>query len=470
MKRYQIVSGKKSCFSLVVTVLVVGGCSAENPSDFTAMDAPIGPVAGFSSQQAGYGGDQIVQPPISGQAGSQTIDSDEGASVEDRGENCATFSATAKRSEIQVPKEVPVEVPVEVVEEVVEEVVTEVKEALPISIYIMLDVSASMLIPDLTVLPKSVTAVDAISSFVNDPNSAGISVAFGAFPLAGAGCDGAAYADPVVPMGILPDNAAAIETGLALALPFNDNTPTEPALIGATRYCAQYKRDPVANPDGEDCVVIFITDGLPSECNTNSTYLAGIAGNAYENDGVTTFAIGMFGADFIMLNELAEAGQGPHDCHPDDPYTYACNVNTADMTLLKALELIREFVTTYVTSYETTYVTNLVTRTEIQIQYETVVETEALDCEWEIPPAPENDVFNKDKVNVELSTTVGQDDRRIIPMAANEAACGNTIAWYYDSPDSPSRVVACPETCNVIRSAELGTINIVFGCKVVTIE
>jgi hypothetical protein len=470
MKRNQRVSREKLCFSLLVAVLVMSGCSAENSSSPNAMNTPMGQSAGFSSQQAGSGGSQIVPVPISGQAGPQPFEWDERESDENSPDSCATFSATAKRWEVQVPKEVPVEVPVEVVEEVVEEVVTEVKEALPISIYIMLDISLSMLIPDATLLPKSVTAVDAITTFVNDPNSAGISVAFGAFPYGSMGCDGAAYANPVVPMGVLPDNAGAIAAGVALALPLYNSTPTEPALIGATRYCAQYKRDPVANPDGNDCAVIFITDGLPADCNTNSTYLAGIARDAYNNHGVTTFAVGMFGADFFMLNELAEAGQGPHDCHPDDPNLYACAVDNPNMNLLQALELIRDYITTYETTYETTYVTTYVTRTEIEIQYETVVETETLDCEWQIPPPPEGEVFDKNKANVELSMTGRPEDGRIIPMAANEAACGNELAWYYDNPDNPTRIIACPQTCNVIKSAELGTIDIVLGCEVVLIE
>jgi hypothetical protein len=351
------------------------------------------------------------------------------------GEGCAKFSATAEQTEIQVEKEVPVEV----------------KVPLPVSVYIMLDVSASMLIPDSTLLPKSVTATDSINAFVNDPNSAGISVAFGAFPIANAACEGAAYENPVVPMGPLPDNAAAISNGLALALPFNNTTPTEPALLGATRYCAQYKRDPVANPEGEDCVVIFITDGLPAECNTDAAYLAGIARDAYNNDGVTTFAIGMFGADFTMLNQLAEAGQGPHDCHPDNDLLYACDVSDSNMSLQQALELIRSYIV----------------KEEIQIVYETVTETEVLDCEWEIPPPPPDEEFDEDQVNVEFSPTGQEVDKITIPRAENAEACQNNIAWQYSA--DKKRIVACPPACSMIQAAELGKIDIVLGCEVIVI-
>jgi hypothetical protein len=255
----------------------------------------------------------------------------------------------------------------------------------------------------------------------------------------------------VVPMGPLPANATAISQGLALALPFHDSTPTEPALIGATHYCAQYKRDPVANPEGEDCAVIFITDGLPSECNTDAAHLASIAREANQNDGVTTFAIGMFGADFTMLNQLAEAGQGPNDCHPDNDLLYACDVNDPNMNLLQALELIRSYIV----------------EEEIQIVYETVTETEVLDCEWEIPPPPPDEAFDEDQVNVEFSPTGREVDKIIIPRAESVEACQKNVAWQYSADGK--RIVACPPACSMIQAAELGKIDIVLGCEVIVV-
>jgi hypothetical protein len=417
---------------LPTVFVVVFGCSAE-----TGQDRATGEYDKPDDATGGTAGTfQPTSIPTAGQGESTSQDGWKPAdNSDDPSENCASFSAAAKRIERQVEKEVAVEVRV----------------PQPVSIYIMLDQSGSMWIPDLTLSFKWIVANDSISTFVNDPNSAGISAALGYFPIIGADCSGAHYENPAVPMGPLPDNAAAISGSLALAFSFGGTTPTEPALIGATNYCAKYKQDPVANPEGQDCVVIFITDGLPEDCNTSSSHIAGIAADAYNNHGVTTFAIGMSGADFTMLNELAEAGQGPHDCHPDDPLLYACNVSLPDMTLLQALELIRSYIV----------------KEEIEIVYETVYETEVLDCEWEIPEPPANEVFDKDKVNVEFSATGQEADKITIPRAENAEACANNVAWQYS--DDGKSIVACPPACSMIQAAELGTIDIVLGCEVIVI-
>lgn len=480
IRRKQILSRRKLDHLLLVAVLVMGGCSSENPSDPLVVDVPTEQTTDFSSQQAGSGGDQFLQTPISDQGGLPPVEWVERESDENSGENCATFSATAERSELQVSKEVPVEVVEEVVDEVVEEIVEEVVEEVPVSIYIMLDQSGSMWNIDIWSLIGGIlgqpvprlkweTAVDSINAFINDPNSSGYNVALQYFPIVDATCDGSVYDTPAVPMGRLPGNTPAIANSLSQQGGTGNGTPIEPALIGATEYCKNFKNDPVANPEGENCVVVLITDGMPTDCSGDAAYLANIAGEAYRNDGITTFAVGMDGADFDVLNMVAEQGQGDNDCHPDDPSYYCCNVN-ADMTLLQALETIREFVTTEVTTYETHYETNYVTRVETRTEYETVIETETLDCEWEIPPPPEKEVFDKNKVNVELSTTELPGDKTIIPMAKDETSCEDKVAWHYDNPDNPTRIVACPETCDVIKSAELGSIDIVLGCQVVTIE
>lgn len=235
------------------------------------------------------------------------------------------------------------------------EVPVETKEAQPFSIYIMLDQSGSMWVPDFIpilsnttngVAPslKWIAAIDSIIAFINDPDSAGIDVAIQYFPLdtVATSCDGSVYDTPAVPMGRLPDHAREIGDSLTSRIPGNDFTPLEAALRGATRYCKQFKADPVANPQGENCVVILVTDGLPSECSNDADQLARIASDAYA-DGVITFAVGMAGADFDLLNMIAKAGQGDHDCHPDDPLFYCCNVSTG-ITLLQALDLIRDIV------------------------------------------------------------------------------------------------------------------------------
>jgi len=420
--------------SLPLVFIFVIGCSAEDVAP-TTEEKYNGPKDDAANEEDAAALDLTGFIPNPGGGSATHTDWEEPDESVDLGTECARFSSAAKQIETQVEKEIP----------------HEVRIAEPISIFIMLDQSGSMWIPDIFLSFKWMVASDAISKFVNDPNSAGISAALGYFPIAGAPCDGTQYEVPAVPMGLLPDNAAAISGSLGMMFSFGGGTPTEPALIGATNYCANYKQDPVANPDGQDCVVIFITDGMPSECNVDAAYLAGIASDAKNNNGVTTFAIGMSGADFVMLNQLAEAGQGEHDCHPNDPNLYACNVSLPDMSLIQALELIRSYIV----------------EERIEIIFETVYETEVLDCEWEVPAPPPNEELDKNKVNVdvEYSTTVqAADDTPFLPRADDATACGDNVAWYYS--DEETRIIACPQTCAMIQAGQIVSINIVLGCEV----
>jgi hypothetical protein len=36
-------------------------------------------------------------------------------------------------------------------------------------------------------------------------------------------------------------------------------------------------------------------------------------------------------------------------------------------------------------------------------------------------------------------------------------------AWYYDDPNNPTQVFACPQTCDMLK-ANIGTVNVEFGC------
>ncbi len=476
--------------TLLVAAFVLSGCSAENPTgglgsvDITGQQQPgdgadpgngaggtstgTGAGAGTGTGTGGQGAgayDPGSPPGSPGSAGTQaagnaaiqagsappppsgewTVPTGGSGSALD----CATFSAAARQHEIQVEREVEVEV----------------KEPQPVSIYIMLDHSGSMWIPDplsIIVDPagfmyafKWIAAVDSITNFVNDPASANINVALQYFPMTGGTCAASPYDTPAVSMGRLPGHATAITDSLVLVLEGGEGTPIEPALRGGTEYCRQFQNDPAANPDGEDCVLVLITDGWPTECSQDPAQLAAIAGEAYDNDGIYTFAVGMAGADFIGLDQIAQRGQGGHDCNPNGPFV-ACDVSSG-MTLLEALELIRSYVV----------------RIETHIEYETVIETEALECEWTIPDPPQGENLDLQKVNAEFSPTGAQADKDTIPMADDESACGSAVAWYYgydEGERDPTRIVACPEACNTIQSAERGTIDIVIGCEVVRLE
>jgi hypothetical protein len=352
---------------------------------------------------------------------------------------CASVVNEAQQVQVEVETEVEVEVVV----------------GKPVALYIMLDQSRSMgQVPQQETLTKWQVAVDALNDFVNDPASEDLDIALQYFPLVNGQCGGAGYDTPEVPMGRLLAHAPNITDSLAGHFPgiasggfVGGSTPIEGALNGVTSFCARFKQDTTMNPEGKDCVAVLVTDGLPSVCSRDWAVLTGIAANAQANAEVMTFTIGMNGADFVLLDQIAQAGNG--DCTPDPAdLTWSCNVSTGDITFIDALNLIRETVTELRTITEV--------RTETQIQ--------TLQCEWEIPDPPPDEQFDRDTVNVEFLPTGSDTDKRIIGRVVSRDACLDNLGWYYDDPNNPTRIIACEETCKMIQSSESGKINILLGC------
>ena len=211
---------------------------------------------------------------------------------------CGATSVAAEQ--IVVEEEVEVEEIVEdIVEEIVEEEVTVVE---PLAIYIMVDQSFSM-------VPLWFGAITGINNFVSDTRSEGLDVALNFFPpLLGdlGACDGTGYDQPHVPIGRLPQQTTQITSTLnGLPLPVGIGTPTEGGLRGGIKFCQDFEAQ---NP-GEECILVFVTDGSPNGCDENQDNLVNIVSQGAAN-GVMTFGVGLLGADFNLLNRIAMAGGG----------------------------------------------------------------------------------------------------------------------------------------------------------------
>jgi len=321
------------------------------------------------------------------------------------------------------------------VEEMVE-VESVVTETLPAAIYVMLDQSRSMVNNNLWV-----PATNAVSQFVNDPASAGFDVALQYFPISGGVCaDGGGYKTPAVAVGRLPEHAEQIDDSLDNANPAGGGgTPIEGALRGVTEFCKQFQTDHA----DEACVAVLVTDGLPqnsSGCSENDNVLAGIAGAAFMA-GVTTFAVGLDGADFSLLDQIAMQGGAP-DCDPGPGY--ACDVSGGASQLSNVLATIRDTVTRVETH------TEVVTHTEQRI----------LDCEWALPAPPSGEQFDRNKVNVKM-TAPGVD--QALGRVDSPSACA-AGGWHYDNPSAPARIIVCPQSCDAIRETPDARIDVLLGC------
>ncbi len=97
---------------------------------------------------------------------------------------------------------------------------------------------------------------------------------------------------------------------------------------------------------------------------------------------------------------------------------------------------------------------------------QSVIGASGLDCEWEIPPAPQGESFTIGRVNVQYTITGSAAPQQIfhVPTAMN---CSGQGGWFYDDNANPSRVIVCPETCTALKDDPSAKIDILFGCQTV---
>jgi hypothetical protein len=278
---------------------------------------------------------------------------------------------------------------------------------LPLAMFIMLDKSGSM-----DDNGKWTAAVSALTQFVQDPNSSGIKVALGYFP-DGHSCNGAGYDQPDVPMAILPGNAGAIVSSLGASGP-SGNTPTEGALNGLVRFCDGYEQ---ANPT-EKCIGLLVTDGEPNGCDESPSTLTSIAAGAFGGTPSTLiFTMGMGGADFNLLDDIAQSGGT----------TQSFDASAGANAFLAALQAIKGA---------------------------------ALSCEM-LVPVPSQGELDPNQVNVNFI----KGDGSIVSLGrVNDAASCVPGAWYYDNNAAPTQIILCPDTCADVQADPNGKIKVLLGC------
>jgi hypothetical protein len=393
--------------------LVDGGGAGAGGGESVRRDAGLGPVDSGQWQDSGTMVVPVQPDPEESKPG-----------------ECGASSFEAQQ--ITVSREVQVE--------------SEVTTTKPVALYIMFDRSQSMKDSNLWA-----PAVTAMKSFLNDEKSKDIGVGIQYFPISGGACNGTSYTTPAVPVGQLPAQAAKISASLDAQSAAGIGTPTEGALRGVTEFCKQYQ---AAHTD-EQCVAVLVTDGKPENyawvpggapaCNTNTDTLAGIAKSAHDA-GVTTFAVGLQGADFSLLDKIAQQGGAP-DCDATTA-DYACNVSAGADKLAQALTSIRD----------------KVVKTETHTVVETHTEEAALPCEWAIPSQPDGRTFDRDKVNIRWQTASA--DTTFVRVDS-EAKC-QANGWHFDDPTTPTRLVACPQTCDAIKAEPNAKLDVLLGCATLT--
>jgi hypothetical protein len=248
---------------------------------------------------------------------------------------------------------------------------------------------------------------------------------FGNTCFAGGGgdsCTAADYAKPDVEIAPLPGVAGAITTSLANHGP-TTSTPTAPALQGAVDHAKAWA---MAHTDRK-VVAVFITDGVPTECNPmDQAGISAIAGAALAGTpSIETFAIGIFATADIpsgpdLLNAIAAAGGSKQ----------AFNITTTTANVSKAI-----------------------------VAALTAIRGQAVGCQYLLPPSAD-----PAKLNVQYQPGIGGAP---IPLgnvadASHCTATGN--AWYYDNNTTPTRIDLCAGVCNTVSADPTGAVDTLVGC------
>ena len=277
-----------------------------------------------------------------------------------------------------------------------------------LDIYMVVDDSASM-------VPWWPSTIEAVSKFIHDQGSAGIGVGLQFF---GSECSVEYYAKPRVPIAELPGAIPMFEMAWPV-LPL-EGTAMVPALTGAVQHAREHMTQ---HPDSKT-VVLLVTDGLPSTCDSTAEGVvqaaaAGLSGSP----SVQTFVIGL-GLDLTVLDTFAKAG-GSEKAILVDP--------AATQALLTALGSIRG---------------------------------QALPCDYALP----SDDSNVDVKRVNLRHTTASGQAETIGWVADASACDPAQGgWYFDDPGAPRRMIVCANRCEQLKQAG-GEVQVLLGCPRVPVD
>ena len=97
-----------------------------------------------------------------------------------------------------------------------------------------------------------------------------------------------------------------------------------------------------------------------------------------------------------------------------------------------------------------------------------IVSNTPISCEYDIPAIPDGGMIDPTKVNV--AYTPGGGMPQTIGNVPSAADCTpQNGGWYYDDPQSPTKVILCPSTCTAVQSSPNGKVEVLFGCATIHI-
>jgi len=307
-------------------------------------------------------------------------------------------------------------------------------KALPLDVFIMFDESGSMATMDDGKTMRIDAVRAAVDQFLQDPSSAGLSVGIGYFgtqPLSCActSCNASDYAKPAVPIGLLPDAAAALQASLGGQQPTGE-TPTGAAIRGACTYATAHK----AAVPGHAVVILLVTDGVPEApltahaggCNPTLADAQSAAAACFSaTTPVRTYVLGV-GPSLDNLNQIAASGGTGHAYLVE-------NAGTAGV--LQALAAIRQ--------------------------------DAMIPCSMALPTAASGLLVDPGTVNLVYAD--GACAFTTLKYVKTPAGCDPQAGgWSYDDPAAPTTIELCPASCAAV-GAPGAQLRVSVGCATIGI-
>jgi hypothetical protein len=318
-----------------------------------------------------------------------------------------------------------------------------------LDMYIVLDRSATMRQP-LDSVPtcrvgdgtnsRWCYAINALGGFFAAPTSNGVGVALEFFPhgscgwvaypteqnccTLGACCDGSDESLPEVPLGELPGHLPTLVAALNAQDPLGTTSPLEAALRGMTQYTASAKRP------GRQMVGVITTDGSPNGCERDTNQLASILREHRDATGQLTFVIGMTGANYAVLEGLAQAGGSAlHATHCAGGITPCSFYDVSDGNPEAFVDALQQ------------------------------IQRSVVGCRFGMP-ATDSGLVDPNTMVVEWSSS-SQATAQQLPRVSAPSDCGQ--GWYAD-PSKPTEFSLCEQTCSQLQAEPLVHIDVLAGC------
>lgn len=312
----------------------------------------------------------------------------------------------------------------------------------PVDMFVMLDRSGSMSTDcnvGGTAGSKWCNAINSLSAYFKLASATGNGAALQFFNLGNGNCNGTGYDVANVPAGngyvTLP--STGFDSALNAMSP-SGMTPTEGAIRGVVAFTARAQN----RRAGRKTIGILVTDGDPTECDTNLTNLRNILQTHFAATGVMTFVVGMTGASDANLETMATGGNGP---------THPATVNGVAGTCGTGTAPCRHW--------------NVgAGNASVFVEALRAIQAAAVGCTYTIPQSDAG-VVDPSTVRVEYLPG-GQPPPTVLKRVTDAAGCaGVTGGFYYDSNTNPTSIILCPTQCTVVQGDAKAKLNVLFGCQ-----